>query len=207
VTSFGVKPSGFVEKTLEDVIGEIEDAEKEAFGAGIDTSADGPLGQFNGIVGDKIAELWELAGAIYRALYPDSAEGEALDNVAAITGAVRLAPTNTEVLLSLNLDPGTTVPAGSVVSNSATGDRFATEDNATNPGAFATNVEVNAIAEQTGPVQASAYSIDQIETPVSGWTARAAVDAGNNETYTLTRHDLARQGGRWRDSDRDVFDG
>ena len=119
-------------------------------------------------------------------MYPDSAEGEALDNVGAITGAVRLAPTNTEVLLSLNLDPGTTVPLGSVVSNSATGDRFATDAAATNPEAYAQNVEVAATAEETGPVQADAYSIDQIETPVSGWTARAAVDAANSETYTLS---------------------
>jgi hypothetical protein len=185
VASFGVLSTGFVEKTLQDILTEIEDAEKDAFGAGTDVAPDAPLGQINGIVADQLAQLHELSGAIYRALYPDSAEDEALDNVAAITGALRLSPTNTLVTLSLNLDAGTTVPAGSVASNSSTGDRFATDVEVTNAGSDPTNVSVAATAEQTGPVSADAFSIDQIETPVSGWTAQAGIDNANAETYAL----------------------
>lgn len=186
MTSFGVLPTGFAEKTLQDILSEIKDAQKAAYGAGVDVAPDAPLGQLNGIFGDQLAELWELGAAIYRALYPDSAEGEALDNVAAITGATRLPPTNTLVELSLNLDNGTTVPAGSVVSNSTTGDRFTTDTAATNATGDPANVAVQATAEETGPIQADAYSIDQIETPVSGWSAQAALDNDNSQPYTLS---------------------
>ncbi len=185
MSSFGVLPEGFVEKTVEDVIEEVEDAQKASFGAGTDVSVDAPLGQLNGIFGDQIAGLWELAGAIYRALYPDSSEDESLDNVAAITGASRLEPTNTKVDLSLNLNSGTTVPIDSVVSNSSTGDRFKTDVAVTNAGGDPANVTVAATAEETGPIQADAFSIDQIETPVAGWTAQAAVDNTIAETYAL----------------------
>lgn len=187
--TYGVVDAGFVEKTLQDVLEEIEDAEKSAFGAGVDVAADGPLGQLNGIFGDQVAELWELAGAIYRALYPDSAEGEALENVAAITGTTRSEPTSTVVTLDLNLAPGTTVPVGSVVRNSVTGARFTTTTEGANAGADRTTVQVQAVAEETGPVAAPAYSIDQIVSAVGGWVANSAIDSGSAGPFALNFND------------------
>lgn len=189
MTSFGVLPEGFVEKTLQTVLDEMEADEKAAFGAGTDVAVDAPLGQVNGIVGDQLAELWELGGAVYRALYPDSSEDESLDNVVSITGTTREKATNTLADLLLNLDPATTVVVGSIVRNSITGDRFATTAVATNAGADQTGVIVQARAEQTGPVPADAFAIDEIVTPLGGWTAQAAIDSGNAGPFNISFND------------------
>ncbi len=189
MTSFGVRPEGFVEKTIQTVLDEIETDEKAAFGAGTDVAVDAPLGQLNGIFGDQVAELWELGGAVYRALYPDSSEDESLDNVVSITGTKREKAANTLVDLLLNLDPATTVIVGSIVRNSITGDRFVTTAIAANAGADQTGVIVQAQAEQTGPVPADAFAIDEIVTPISGWTAQAAIDSGNAGPFNISFND------------------
>ncbi len=189
MTSFGVLPEGFVEKTIQDVLDEIEEDEKSAFGAGTDVAVDAPLGQLNGIFGDQVAELWELGGAVYRALYPDSSEDESLDNVVAITGTKREKAATTLVDLLLNLDPATTVVVGSIVRNSVTGDRFVTIAEASNAGADQTGVTVEAQAEQAGPVPADAFAIDEIVTPLSGWTAQAAIDSGSAGPFNISFND------------------
>ncbi len=189
MTSFGVLPEGFVEKTLQDVLDEIETDEKASFGAGADVAVDAPLGQLNGIFGDQVAELWELGGAVYRALYPDSAEDESFDNVAAITGSTREKAANTLVDLLLNLDPATTVIVGSIVRNSVTGDRFVTTAVAANAGADQTGVIVQVRAEQTGAVPADAFAVDEIVTPISGWTAQAAIDSGSAGPFNISFND------------------
>src|SRR5262245_16910771 len=90
MTSFGVTPEGFKQKTTQDLLAEVQDAERATFGPGINLLATSVFGQLNGVFVGRLGELWEVAAAIYRSLYPDSASGEALDNVAAITGALRL---------------------------------------------------------------------------------------------------------------------
>jgi hypothetical protein len=67
MSSYGVIPEGFNEKTLDVLLEELQEAERAAYGPNINTQADSVLGQLNGIYADKLAELWEVALAIYRA--------------------------------------------------------------------------------------------------------------------------------------------
>jgi len=187
MSSFGVQPTGFVEKALQDILDELEDDEEGAFGIDVNTKADSVLGQLNGIFGDQLSQLWEVANSVYRSAQPDSAVDEALDNVAAITGATRLEPLQSTVTLDqILLGASTTLPGGSVASIGANGARFETLADVTNSAGHADLVSVLARSEDFGPIQGNAKSIDTIQTPVAGWTAQAAVKNGTAETYAMT---------------------
>jgi len=185
MSSFGVIPEGFKEKTLAEILDELEEAERAAFGPAINTQADSVLGQLNGIFADQVAQLWEVAIAVYRSLYPDSASGEALDNVASITGAIRLATTRSTVLLKLNLNAGVTLSIGRKVSVGSGGAQFQTKAAVTNGAAVQATVEVASESVDFGPIVGNAYSLDVIQTPVAGWSAKAAIDNVNTEPFVL----------------------
>lgn len=186
MTSFGVTSEGFSSKTIEDVLQELTDDHRTSFGPAINTTPESVLGQLDSVFGDKVAELWELANAVYASQYPDSAQGASLDNVAAITGAIRLPATQSTVVLRVNLQPGTILAVGRVVSLSATGERFVTTEEVSNTTGAPANIAVTAQSEEFGPIVGSAGTIDTIETPVSGWTAQAALDSGLTEPFALS---------------------
>jgi uncharacterized phage protein gp47/JayE len=164
---FGVTPTGFVPKTIEDILSEIEADQKQAFGAGLDVSAETPIGQINGIMAAKFAELWEVSQAVDANQDPDTATDAGLDGVAAITGTLREGDTLGTVSLLATLSGVGPVPAGSVVQ--VLGDptnRWVLDTAAgPGPGAFA----VQATAETAGRFVATAGAISVIVTPVAGW--------------------------------------
>lgn len=184
---FGVTPDGFSQKELGDIKGEIEADLRASFGPQINLQADSVFGQIVGTFSDKVAELWEVLGAVYRSQFPDSASDEALDNVAAITGATRLSESTSKVTLNqIFLDGGTTLPVGRIVGVGAAGNRFVTTAAVTNAAGYKATVSVEAESEQGGPVTGFAGTIDTIVTPVTGWSAKAALTAGTTETYALS---------------------
>jgi uncharacterized phage protein gp47/JayE len=183
---YGLQPTGFIPKTVQDVIDEMNEGLRALYGPSVNVSSASVFGQYNGILGDKIAELWELGESIHRAIHPDFALNEALDNICALTGVTRLAQTKSTVTLLLNLDAGVTVPAGSIVSVSTTGARFVTLAAATNSGTGPAAISVAAESENYGPVNGYAHTIDQIDTPVSGWSAAVGIPSGATETFALS---------------------
>lgn len=185
MSSYGIIPEGFNEKTLDVLLDEIQEAERTAFGPNINTQADSVLGQLNGIFADKLSELWEVALAVYRAAYPDSANDEALDNVASITGTIRLPASPSTATLSLNLAAAANVAAGKVVRIGATGARWVLTTGVTNGAAYPATVEASFESEQAAPVVGNAYAIDTIATPVAGWSAKAALTSLNSEPFPL----------------------
>ena len=186
MSSYGVLETGIRVKTSDVLIDEMEDEQRLLYGPNTNTSPESVLGQQNAIVGDKLAELWELAEAVYAAFDPDGATDTSFDHIAALTGSQRQPATQGKVTLSMNLDPGTTLNIGRVVSNSITGDRWVTDAAVSNATAFKGLFDVAATAEEFGAIPASAFTIDQIETPVSGWTAQAAIFNTAAEPYALS---------------------
>lgn len=185
MSSFGVIDTGFNTKTLQDLQTEVEQELRNAFGPAFNTQADSVAGQINAVFLDKLAEMWLVAQSVYRARQPDSASGEALDNVASITGAVRLPATPSIVVLSLNLDDVTTVPVGSIVRIGATGARWVSTAEATNATGAQTTVATPFESEDAAPVVGNAFAIDSIVTPIVGWSAKAAIESLNSEPFSL----------------------
>lgn len=185
--TYGLSSTGFLRKPLPVILSEIGATIQALIDSGLDVSATGPLGQLIGAFGDQVDELWEIALATYNSQNPDSAEGAALRALCALTKTYQLeAEPSTVTLDQLNLDNGTTLPIGQIVSVSGSGIRFVTTAAVSNASGAQGTFSVTAEAESTGPLQGYANTIDTIETPIVGWSAAAALTCVNLETYALS---------------------
>ncbi len=186
MSSFGVTATGFNQKELSDIKSEVDADLKGAFGPDTNLLADSTFGQIIGVFIDKLAENWEVLAAVYKAQFPDSATGAPLDEIAALTGATRLAAASSVATLDqIFLDGSVTLPAGRIISVGDLGNRFVTNADVTNPNGFPTTVSVTGDSEQTGPVTGFSGTIDTIVTPFAGWNAKAALTASIAETYDM----------------------
>lgn len=188
--TFGLTSTGFAPKTYNDIVGELEDAFKGVFGASIDLAPQGPFGQLIGIIAEREAEVWDAAQEVYASFDPDQATGSALDALAALTGTLREAATNSTVTATLTGTAGATIPAGTQFSVLTTGVKFATDTAVTFAGTF-TTASVDCTAVDTGPLVALAGTLTVIETPVDGLTsvtnALDAVLGSDEETDAALR--------------------
>jgi len=168
----GLDSTGFVPKTTEDILADIETAQRASIDPTLDTSAETVLGNLNAIVTTKLRELWELGAAVYKARDPRGAVFDSLDAVCAFTGTVRRAASKGLATLTVTLTAGTTLPQGSVahVTGQAS-NRWRTKASVTNSTGSSAAFQVLAEAEVAGPYIANAGTITVIATPVSGWTA------------------------------------
>lgn len=172
----GVTPTGFEKKTLDEILTEIEDAERANLDQSLNLQAPSVFSSINGIFAERLEEIWDIAEAVYSAQYPDSANDAALDQVSSITGATRLPATKSTVNLLLAGTPTTVLTAGRVVSVVGTGDRFVLLADATIGGGGSVTADFE--SEEFGPIAAPSGTLTVIETPVSGWdTATNPLDA------------------------------
>jgi len=86
---YGVTPTGFSTKTLPEQLAEIELQMVAAFGSGVIQDAQSPLGQLNGLYADALAEMWEIAQALYGSLDVDQASGPRLDSLGKLRRVTR----------------------------------------------------------------------------------------------------------------------
>ena len=199
MSSFGVLPTGFSQKSIEDILTDIKARQVAAFGSSINTGGESVLGQNNAAFAASVSEAWEVLAGVYRSFYPDSASGEALDGVGAITGATRSPATKSVMVVTCSGTPGTTLLTGRVVSVPGSLGRFvSTADGTVNIGGV---VDIQFESEEYGPVPAIAGTLN-IETPVSGWSAAAnaldadlGVDLESDEAFRVSREARLRSQG------------
>lgn len=167
-----VTSTGFVADTLEQILADIEADERATLGPEVNTSSAAVLGQYNGIMADKLADINEVLEDLDNSRNPDTATGAALDAICALTGVVRLAATFSKVTLTVNLNAGVTLAIGRIVS--VTGNpnvKFQTVAAVTNGGGSPAAFPVEAWATVTGPVFAAASTLTVIESPQTGWNS------------------------------------
>ncbi len=172
----GLTSAGLLVKTAAQVLADLITAAKApgGFGPGVSTRPNGPLGKIFGIASSAIGLVWEVLQQVYDAFDPDQATGEALDNLAGLTGVTRLPATKTAGTQTCTGTPATFIPLGSIV-RITDGARFLTTADATI--GLGSTVDVEVEAENTGPVEASATAVDEIVTIIAGWTGTTnAVD-------------------------------
>ena len=167
--TFGLTSSGFQKKRYEDIKAELISEFKAAFGNGIVTSPNEPIGQIIGIIAEREALVWELMEQVYFSQYPDTASGDALDNAVALTGVSRQPATFSYGIVTLtgNGVDSITVPSGFQVA--VTGSETAV---------FATqspvdivaggSVDADVIALTAGSTQALAGTVKTIVNPLFG---------------------------------------
>lgn len=121
--TFGLTEDGFKRKLLAEIKASLETRMNDEFKP-IDTSPQSVVGQFIGVISEIADEIWQNMELIHLSQSPDSAEGVNLDNVAALTNNVRLDATSSSAKIVVFGTQGTTIPAGSLIRQSGTGELF-----------------------------------------------------------------------------------
>jgi uncharacterized phage protein gp47/JayE len=169
----GLESTGWVPKTVTEIREEIATDLRDALGVDVDVSAESVLGELVAVQATKLAELWELVGAIYAARTPSGASGAGLDTICEVSpGIAREAATKGTVTLRVALTDTTSLPAGTRAH--VAGDPsnvWVTTATVTGFGVGSALYNVSAEALLAGRVLAPAGTITAIATPVSGWTS------------------------------------
>jgi len=170
MTTYGITSTGFTIPTTQELLDAVGADLQAALGADLDLSPEQPLGQVNGIYAAKLRELWEAMQTVYNARDPANANLGVLDAVCSLSGVTRRAATRGAVTLTVRLNAGVTLPAGSIahVTGQAS-NQWRTTAAATNSGGSPANVSVAAECTETGRVLANSGAIAVIATPVAGW--------------------------------------
>lgn len=126
MATYGLLSTGFVPKTLTVIRADLDAAMRGAFGQSMNCGDASVLGQIDGIMAERLAELWALAQAVYSSQDADQATGQALDAICALTGTLRPPPSSSQVTETLVGTTGTTVPSGTIVQTASTGLQFKT---------------------------------------------------------------------------------
>ncbi len=193
---FGLDPTlGFVKRTTEDLLAQLEADEIAEISPSLDVSSTSPIGQLNGAFVKPLAEVWDLAEAVYAAQDPDKATGDGQDALCALTGTAREPATRSQVAVSLTLGAAVTVPQDSLVAvlgNSTAVFKLVGLEPA--PGFPVVHADVTSVgagtyiarfeAVDTGVVAANAGTLTVIVTPITGWTA------ATNATDAALGHDI-----------------
>lgn len=174
---------GLVVPRLADLRETLRARARELFGDAVDTGPEGPVGQFIDAFSKPLSDVLDLAQQEYDAKDPNAASGAALDALAAWNRITREGATKSTVVLTLTGDAGTPIPAGSV-ARIPNGSRWITLADATIGGGG--TVDVSAEAEESGVIEASAGTITERVTAITGWdavtNAAAAVPGRSIET-------------------------
>jgi len=168
----GITANGFEAKRQDEIKTDLEDAFKAEISPTINVASASVAGQLIGIFSSTLAKIWELAQSTYSAQILDAAEGFNLDNLTALLGIDRIDAAPSTVVLTLNLNDGVTVPAGSKVQ--VAGDEsitFETDAGVTNSSGIPADFTVDATATVDGPLRANAGTVTVIIDTVSGWNS------------------------------------
>jgi len=155
---------------------------KAIFGEELNLTPESPDGQVNGATSESYANLWELSELSYNARNPSAAVGAALSSLVQLNYITRLPATRTTADVTLGGTPGAVIPAGSLMSASATNIKYETTAEATLDGGGSAIVEARGL--EFGAISCPAASIDTIEwsaqgdNPVVGWSTVTNVAEG-----------------------------
>lgn len=166
-----------------------------ATGLDVDWASDLVLGQLTAIMAQLLGQQGEVLQAIYDAFDVNGATGVQLSNLAQIVGVSRKKATKGEVVLTLTGTSGTVITVGKMAEGGGIDGRarwVCTED-VIIPGTGTGSVDALFRAENAGAVVALAGEIDQIVTPVPGWTSVTNAEAAYGGTDAETDDELRKR--------------
>lgn len=168
--------TGLSTATQAEILASIEADERAEISESLDLSTSSPLGQLNRIVARAIALLEEGIAAVYNAIDPDTATGDALFRLRALTGTVREAAQYGEALVTTTFTAGT-YAAGSLVFYPA-GDpvrRFANVLEVVSAGGAQDVLYRAEVIGTAGNYPGGSPGGSAVLIPVSGWISLDAV--------------------------------
>ncbi|AUR82873.1 baseplate protein J-like protein [Vibrio phage 1.029.O._10N.261.55.A7] len=172
-----ITSSGFVGKTLIQYKTEIE-SEYLSIDSQWNIRPESIDGSAIAINSEMYANLDDEIGLAYSACDPDTASGQSLVNVAAISGVPKKLGTYSTSTVSLGGVAGTVVNAGSKIRNKSTGTLWTTTSQVSIPS------DVVVTCDERGAKTAGVGDLSIIATPVGGWQT-----VSNSNSAALGRDD------------------
>ncbi len=114
--AFGITDGGYVAKTLDEILAELELSAKAKYGDSVNLQPDEFLGGLFAIMSERFALLWEGQEDVYNSQYPETSDGVNLQNVVTITGITVKGKTRSTVTVNCKGTLGTVLAAGQVAS-------------------------------------------------------------------------------------------
>ncbi len=173
-------PTGLVLDTVDEIVTDISTTLKDTISPNLDTNPEtSVLGQIIGILAEREYQNQQVLRELYAAGSPSGASGQALTQLALITGTVREDATRSTVIATLNLDGGAFVPIGSRANVAGSPNvQFETTEDIENTGGSPANFDTEMRAIDVGTMRAPSGTLTEITTPVVGWnTVTNAADA------------------------------
>lgn len=115
---YGITDKGFVMRRLDEIYKEACERFKDEIGIDPSENPQSIMNVLFTIFSDAPAEMWESLAASYQQLFPNTAEGIALDNCMQIGGIYRIGRARTKYSLSCAGREGTIIPVGALVQSS-----------------------------------------------------------------------------------------
>lgn len=188
----GLGSTGFAIKRQPEIVAEIETDQKTVFGAGLELDPSSPDAQFNGLMSDQLAAIWELGLALYSGLDPRTAGGVMLERVSAIAGILRQQAVPSTATVQLFGTVGTVIPAGTIYSApSIPNVKFIMDAEVVLDSLGYALGEVTSDTE--GAILVAASTITKIETPVTGLSTVTNPSPGNTGIDRETDEELRRR--------------
>jgi len=159
----GVTDQGFVSKSRDEILTELEASMKQTFGETFDVSPESPDGQLIGIHADYLATQWQMGEDAFNSYNPATCSGIPLDNAVRINGITRIIDKPTKANLVLDGVVNTIIPAGSV-AETVDGIQFQTDNEVQLPGT------TTATCLTSGAISINANEINTVVTSIAGWT-------------------------------------
>lgn len=129
--NYGVLATGFSRMRLPEIRQDIINSLQVTTGLTFETRTDSITGQFIDVFAEREATLWELAEAVYHAMYPVSAFGVNLDHAVSFAGVRRLFPQNSYTWAILYGQETTVVAAGAMIRSGTDQETFVLQDDVT----------------------------------------------------------------------------
>ena len=162
---------------LADCIQQWQTSMQSALGAQIDLSSQGPLGQLGGVTAAMAASLWAQLEGVYMSQYPDTAEGQSLDNCRSLNNIPRLPSIPSVVAETITAAQGTVIngtdtsPTPFQMSVTGTNHGVVFQATKTLTVGAGGSVQMPMACTVNGPFPASAGTLTVIETPTAGVTS------------------------------------
>lgn len=126
--TYGVTTNGFVRKTNEQIISDLENEWKTQFGQDSDLSEDSPNSILIGLIGSMADPLWQAAEDTYNSLNRNTASGVPLENAVSLVGIDKKGASASTSNVSFRGDNATSIPSNTQVKQSSTGLIFKTSE-------------------------------------------------------------------------------
>lgn len=117
MSDYGVTNNGFVRKRYDKIYSEVQDELKNETGVDVATNPKSYLNVFLSSFCDKIAQLWEVAEAVYLNHYPATAEGINLDYACQFGGVTRQDNSRTKYTVLCVGEDGSNIPTGTRIAS------------------------------------------------------------------------------------------